>query len=259
MSDTPTSSFPSAILVVDDEPSVGALIQAVGRMHGLAVRVASTGEEGKTLLEREPFGCALIDKNLPGVDGLEVMRSARELQPHCAVIMITGYSSKESAIEALRLGAADYIEKPFDDVRLIAQKITTAMRHGQAEYERDILLERLRSFQAELEAKDLEVLEKQSALVMFNELLERRVKEATEDLRRSMLVLQAAVDSRRGLDLTVTKHAESIIEEAKKVQISDNIPAGQARALFARLLRRLEAHVTLIQQWQERSKGQPAP
>jgi FixJ family two-component response regulator len=254
MSDTPSPQFPSSLLVVDDEKSVGDLLEAVGKMRGLTVRVAATGEQALNFLEREAFGCALIDKNLPGVDGFEVMRQARELQPHCAVIMMTGYSTKQSAIEALRLGASDYLEKPFEDVRLVGEKIGTAMRHKQAEYERHILLERLRTFQAELEEKDLQVLSQQTAMEMFNQLLEQRVREATADYRKSLEVLQASMTSHAGVDLTIARHAESLVDEVKKMNISDNIPAGQARAILTRLLRRLEAHLALIQQAQARAK-----
>lgn len=257
MSETPTPQFPSNLLVVDDEKAVSDLLEAVGRMRGLTVRVASTGEQALNFLEREAFGCALIDKNLPGIDGFEVMRQVRELQPHCAVIMMTGYSTKQSAIEALRLGASDYLEKPFEDVRLVGEKIGTAMRHKQAEYERNILIERLRTFQAELEEKDLQVLAQQTSMEMFNQLLEQRVREATADLRKSLEVSQASKASPGGVDLTIARHAESLVDEAKKIHISDNIPSGQARAIFTRLLRRLEAHLTLIQQSQARSKSGP--
>ena len=246
MAETPTPQFPSNVLVVDDEKSVGDLLEAVGRMRGLTVRVASTGEEGLTFLEREAFGCALIDKNLPGVDGFAVMRQVRELQPHCAVIMMTGYSTKEAAVEALRLGASDYLEKPFEDVRLVGEKIGAAMRHKQAEYERNILVERLRTFQAELEEKDLQVLSQQTSMEMFNQLLEQRVKEATADYRKSLGIVASGKPPGGGVDPTIVRHAESLVEEAKKIHISDNIPSGQARAIFTRLLRRLEAHLALV-------------
>ena len=81
----------------------------------------------------------------------------------------------------------------------------------QAEHERNLLLEKLRSFQSELEEKDNKVLKQQTEIEMFNELLEKRVAEATDDYRRSMLILESAIKSSRSVDFVLKLHAESLL------------------------------------------------
>src|SRR5207249_2284514 len=157
--------------------------------------------------------------------------------------MITAHASVDTAVEALRLGASDYIEKPFDHVALVGQKIETALRHKQAEHERNLLLEKLRTFQAELDEKDQKVLKQQSEIEMFNDLLEKRVKEATEDYRRSMMILESAIKSSRSVDFVLKLHAESLLEYAKTIPLDETLPPAQLRGLVTRLTRRLDAHV----------------
>src|SRR5919206_729641 len=125
----------SSVLVIDDEPVVLDLFQRVLGEKGLVIRLARNAEEALELIEREEFGCVLADKNLPGLDGIEVVRRVRQSQPHCACIVMTAYASTESAVEALRLGAVDYIEKPFDDLDRIARRIDDVLRQMNVDHE----------------------------------------------------------------------------------------------------------------------------
>jgi len=103
------------ILVVDDEADVRELLAEYFRNRGVRVATAEDGQTAVTLLAQEPsrFGLVVTDLQLPGRDGLEVLRAARHLNPSCAVVIVTGYASIDSAIEAVRLGAYDYLTKPF--------------------------------------------------------------------------------------------------------------------------------------------------
>lgn len=103
------------VLVVDDEVEVRDLIAEYLRNRGLRVSVASEGRAAITAIEREParFGLLVTDLQLPGVDGLEVLRAARAANQSCCVVIVTGYASLDSAIQAVRLGAYDYLTKPF--------------------------------------------------------------------------------------------------------------------------------------------------
>src|ERR1700719_1272907 len=126
-------AFPETVLVVDDEAVVLDVLGQLLKRRKYAFVAVSRGEEALKKLREQGFGCLLTDKNLPDVDGLTLIRAARKEQPHCACILMTGYSSTESAVEALRLGATDYLEKPFDDLELVAQKIEKALRTKQSE------------------------------------------------------------------------------------------------------------------------------
>src|SRR3989440_3029091 len=146
----------SSVLVIDDEPVVLDVFQRVLGEKGLSTRLARNGEEALALIEREGFGCVLADKNLPGMDGIEIVRRIRQSQPNCACIVMTAYASTESAVEALRLGAVDYIEKPFDDLDRIAERIDDALRQMKAQYEsRSAVPPLLRLLEGEEAANDL--------------------------------------------------------------------------------------------------------
>lgn len=103
------------VLVVDDEPDVRELIAECFRHKGLAVCAMADGASAVEAIERDPsrFGLVITDLQLPGRDGLEVLRAVRRLNPSCAVVIVTGYASIHSAVEAVRLGAYDYLTKPF--------------------------------------------------------------------------------------------------------------------------------------------------
>src|SRR4029078_7139381 len=80
------------------------------------VTTAASAEEAIDLMHKRRFDLVLTDKNLPGASGLDVLRAARNMTQAAAIVLITGYSSFDSAVEALDIGAHDYIEKPIRDV-----------------------------------------------------------------------------------------------------------------------------------------------
>jgi DNA-binding NtrC family response regulator len=103
------------VLVVDDDPDVRELLVEHLRSKGLRVATAADGRAAISAVERSPgyFGLIFTDLQLPGADGLAVLRTAKQLNPGCHVVIITGYASLDSAIEAVRAGAYDYLTKPF--------------------------------------------------------------------------------------------------------------------------------------------------
>jgi signal transduction histidine kinase/DNA-binding response OmpR family regulator len=102
------------VLVVDDEPSVVEVFQEFLAAQGYALMLAASGEEAVRKLPDCMPDIILTDLNLPGLSGLEVMRSAKLVDPEVCVIVVTGYASASTAIDALRQGAYDYVTKPFD-------------------------------------------------------------------------------------------------------------------------------------------------
>ena len=115
------------VLVVDDEVVVLTVLREILRRGGYRVTTAASAEEAIELMHKRRFDLVLTDKNLPGASGLEVLRAARALDPPPAVVMITGYSSYDSAVEALDIGAQDYIEKPIRDVENLRFRIRRAL------------------------------------------------------------------------------------------------------------------------------------
>lgn len=112
--EVPASPLPGArILVVDDEDPVLELLQDILSEYPYRVDLASTGEEGLTRIQNEVYDLVLTDLNLPGTDGLGVLRGAKEKDPDVAVVLLTGNATVFNAIEALRKGAYDFVQKPF--------------------------------------------------------------------------------------------------------------------------------------------------
>jgi signal transduction histidine kinase/DNA-binding response OmpR family regulator len=105
---------PARVLVVDDEPSVVDVFREFMSGQGYDLTVAASGEEAVELIPKVRPDLILTDVNLPGVSGLEVMRFAKQFDPETCVIVVTGYTTASTAIEALRQGAYDYVKKPFD-------------------------------------------------------------------------------------------------------------------------------------------------
>jgi CheY-like chemotaxis protein len=115
------------VLLVDDEAVVLMVLREALRRGGYRVTTAASGEEAIELMHGRPFDLVLTDKNLPGISGLEVARVARGLPSPPAVILMTGYSSYESAVEALDIGAYDYIEKPIGDLDNLRFRVRRAL------------------------------------------------------------------------------------------------------------------------------------
>jgi two-component system response regulator AtoC len=109
------------ILVVDDEPLIRDNLERILTEEDYAVTSVDCGEKALSLLARDDFDLVLLDLNLPDINGIDVLRQAREIDPDLLVIVVTGYASVESAVRALKLGAYDYIKKPFkaDVIKLI--------------------------------------------------------------------------------------------------------------------------------------------
>src|SRR3990172_249841 len=97
------------ILVVDDERSMREFLAIMLRKDGYEVTAAEGGAEAVEALRRELFEAVITDVRMPKVDGLQVLRMAKEISPETAVIMVTAFSSTETAVEAMKLGAYDYI------------------------------------------------------------------------------------------------------------------------------------------------------
>ncbi|MBN2043677.1 MAG: response regulator transcription factor [Anaerolineales bacterium] len=108
------------ILIVDDERTMRKSLEEILKLEGFQVTSVGDGKQAMEVLETSSFDLMLLDLKMPGVDGLEVLKFASENAPKCKVIMLTAHGSLESAIEALREGAHDYILKPARPEELIA-------------------------------------------------------------------------------------------------------------------------------------------
>jgi DNA-binding NtrC family response regulator len=101
------------ILVVDDENGPQEVLKIALASKGFQVKVAKSGDQACQMFDGERFDLVLTDLKMPGMSGIELLRQIRERSPETIVIFMTGYASLDSAIEAVREGAYDYLTKPF--------------------------------------------------------------------------------------------------------------------------------------------------
>jgi len=109
----------SHILVVDDELSMRELLEIMLKKEGYRVSCAESGTKAVGFLKQEKVDLLLCDIRLGDISGIDVLKTAKEENPHAVVIMISAYSSAENAVEAMNAGAYDYVPKPFDNAELI--------------------------------------------------------------------------------------------------------------------------------------------
>lgn len=134
----------TTVLVVDDEDSVRDLCRDVVRSSGLLPRTASTTEQALEILDQHPVEIVITDLRVPQLGGIELLKRVRESYPHMAVIILTQYGTIESAVEATRMGAADYLTKPFR-VAELRDKLDRIVRLLEIDHENRVLREQLRT------------------------------------------------------------------------------------------------------------------
>lgn len=124
------------VLLVDDDDDFRNLLAERLRMRHLEISAARSGPEAIAAIERQGFDVVVLDLRMPEMDGIEVLRRIKEIQPRVEVVLLTGYASMESGIDGMRLGAFDYLVKPCEIEELIS-KIQNAYRKslGQEEGE----------------------------------------------------------------------------------------------------------------------------
>ena len=118
------------ILVVDDKLVVCQSVKKILEKKGYRVEMTQSGKDALGMIDGEEFDILIVDLKMPGMDGIEILKSAKEAHPEVTVLMITGYATVETAVEAMKLGAFDYIPKPFspDELTLTVEKALETRR-----------------------------------------------------------------------------------------------------------------------------------
>lgn len=148
------------VLIVDDEESIRSSLDGILQDEGYRTSVAASGEDALNLLREESPDLILLDIWMPGLDGLETLRRARDLTPDQLVIMMSGHGTIETAVKATKLGAFDFIEKPLSLEKLLLS-IQNAFKIGQ-------LVEENRSLKAKI-AKDYDMVGQSPEISLLKE------------------------------------------------------------------------------------------
>ena len=126
---TSTSSTPARLLIIDDEPSIRESLDTLLTLEGFDVTLALDGAEGLDLLSRNEFDLLLLDLALPGESGIDLLPRITGLHPHLPVIMITAFGTVGNVVDAVRAGAENFIQKPWDNEKLLADIRSAIARH----------------------------------------------------------------------------------------------------------------------------------
>jgi DNA-binding NtrC family response regulator len=124
-----------SVLVIDDEKNIRALLAKVLAQDQVDVYSAGTGAEGMQMADEHQPDLVLLDLRLPDTSGLEVLRSLKARHPEAIVIMMTAFGQVESAVEAIKSGATDYLEKPFDRLEKLRMVVGRALEESRARRE----------------------------------------------------------------------------------------------------------------------------
>lgn len=106
------------ILIIDDEPDIGWLFSKILGEEGYQVSTALSGQEGISIIKKEQPDLVFLDIRLPGIDGIETLKEIRKFNTELLVIILTAYETVKTAVEAMKLGAYDYLSKPVDNERI---------------------------------------------------------------------------------------------------------------------------------------------
>ena len=123
------------ILVADDERNIRDSIAAYVTGEGIEAVTAADGTAARALIESEAFDALVLDLRMPGIGGLDILRWLREGGPELPVIMISAYGDLKDAVQAMKLGARDYLVKPFDPEELLIRLKRILAERAQASRE----------------------------------------------------------------------------------------------------------------------------
>jgi YesN/AraC family two-component response regulator len=190
-------------LIVDDEQVTRKLLRSILKTQEYtAVDEAESGEAALDALSQNEYHVVLLDKNMPGKDGMEVLERGKAVRPDCEFLIITAYGSMETAMQAMDLGAYSYITKPFSEVDVIIKRVEGALEKVTIRRKNEILVDRLKMFAGELDKTSEELTAFRSQFQKLQKGNEQepgaRVNEAVSILRKMVSQLDLLTDSSSG-------------------------------------------------------------
>ena len=134
------------LLIVDDERSIREACREVAQSLGFSAQIADSAEQAYRVIDLQPFDVILLDLRLPGAGGLDALRRIKARRPEAEVIVVTGYGTVQSAVQAMKNGAYDYVTKPFsvDELKLLLERVAS---HLKLKSENRMLREKVKSKQ----------------------------------------------------------------------------------------------------------------
>ena len=201
------------VLVIDDEPIIRDVLQEILSREGYAIASVPDAESGLAALERQEYDLVILDLMLPGIGGFETLKEIKRRDPDSVVVMITAYGSVETAVQAMRMGAHDYLTKPFKNEDVL-RTLSTGLRHRHVLAENRTLRRALQG-----KARFGELVGKSSAMQQLYRLVEQVAPS------RSTVLIQGESGTGKELVAQAIHLKSGRPEEAFVVVNSGSIPA----------------------------------
>ncbi len=210
------------LIIVDDEPVILQILSAVFEDSPWRVTTCESGTEAMQVMDAEGVDILLTDKNLPDINGLELLKAARAINELAEVIIITGYASLETALTALELDAFDYVLKPLNNVFDIRRKVQRAAEKQEIALENRRLIRELSDKNAELERALEETRKLQNELIQSEKLagigtLASGIAHEVSSPLFGILGLGEAILAEDDMEV-VRGHARDIVEYSKTIR-----------------------------------------
>ena len=214
--------MPPQILIVDDEPHILSILKESLTASGFEVSTRSSGEEALAYLADHQPDLMVVDLRMPGISGLDLIRQGRKSMPDTEVIILTGYGDMKSAVEALRLGAYDYLTKPVDMERLLQTLRNGADRRRLVLQNRSLIrsLEESNRIKAEfINGMSHEFRTPLGHILGFSQILQDTLEDLTEKQIRYIENIQSAASGLLGLfenilQFSILKSGEAHVKPA---------------------------------------------
>lgn len=231
------------ILVVDDDPTITSLFMKILDREGYVTKTKKDGQSAIHELLQNDYELLIVDNYLPDMMGTDVIIRARAICPNMEVIVITGYASYESAIEALRLGVFDYLEKPFGDIGIVLEKVRRALEKHQILYENSVLANHLREAYSDISEIRKKLNSSLGDMEKVNAYLDEMIKWAVMEVKDENSTLKKIISRTSNHLLELQNHLDDFTSDEASSEASGQGDENPVLKKAKRLVR--QAHVTI--------------